>query len=236
MEKVIAVLTRADSSDEWCARLRGPVADALLESGPARAWPSTSATTRCGDSLMTMTVLDPPVGAVVSMWTQQCYGEQMTAALQLLAGRMRATVAAYLVTESVPLAGPAIEPGSRTIGFANVALLRRPADMDAGDLAGPLAAAPHIGGDRNAVDVRLHPELGGARPHPGRPGNRGHRRGVVPRGGDHPICRHSSVPPTTTTCRTGWAGWSPARLRLAPTRTSTPCRPAATCSRHRSRT
>jgi len=33
MEKVIAVLMRADSDDDWCARQRGPVADALLDLG-----------------------------------------------------------------------------------------------------------------------------------------------------------------------------------------------------------
>ncbi|HEY9303623.1 MAG TPA: hypothetical protein VIO95_04960, partial [Mycobacterium sp.] len=36
----------------------------------------------------------------------------------------------YLVTESVPLAAPAAESGTRTPGLANIALLRRPADMD----------------------------------------------------------------------------------------------------------
>ena len=33
MEKVIAVLMRAESDDDWCARQRGPVADALLGLG-----------------------------------------------------------------------------------------------------------------------------------------------------------------------------------------------------------
>jgi hypothetical protein len=127
MEKVIAVLMRADSSDDWCARQRGPVAQALLDLG----LPGLSVNVRddaVRHSLMTMTVLDPPVAAVVSMWTQQCYGEQLTAALELLAAECE-RLAAYLVTESTPLPGPDIEPGSRTIGFANVVLLRQPAEM-----------------------------------------------------------------------------------------------------------
>jgi hypothetical protein len=128
MEKVIAVLMRTDSSDEWCARQRGPVAEALLDLGlPGLAINVRDAAVR--DSLMTMTVLDPPIAAVVSMWTQQCYGEQMTAALELLAAECE-QLAAFLVTESAPLPGPAIEPGARTSGFANVVLLRRRADMD----------------------------------------------------------------------------------------------------------
>jgi hypothetical protein len=39
-------------------------------------------------------------------------------------------VAAYLVTESVPLPPPNIAPGERTPGLANIALLRRPGDLD----------------------------------------------------------------------------------------------------------
>ncbi len=128
MEKVIAVLMRAESDEYWCARQRGPVADALLDSGVL------GLTVNVRDdavrhSLMTLTTLDPPVAAVVSMWTQQCYGQQMAAALELLAGECD-RLAAYLVTESIPLLAPANEPGSRTTGLANIALLRRPDDMD----------------------------------------------------------------------------------------------------------
>ncbi|BBY00963.1 EthD domain-containing protein [Mycobacterium seoulense] len=128
MEKVIAVLMRSDSDDRWCARQRGPVADALLASG----LPGLSVNVRddaVRHSLMTLTTLDPPVAAVVSMWTQQCYGEQMTAALTLLEAECE-HLAAYLVTESVPLKAPATESGTRTTGLANIALLRRPAGLD----------------------------------------------------------------------------------------------------------
>ncbi|OBH88424.1 EthD domain-containing protein [Mycobacterium sp. E2733] len=128
MEKVIAVLMRADSNEEWCARQRGPVAGALLELG----LPGLSVNVRddaVRHSLMTLTTLDPPVAAVVSMWTQQCYGKQMSAALTMLEAECE-KLAAYLVTESVPLRAPATESGSRTAGLANIALLRRPAGLD----------------------------------------------------------------------------------------------------------
>src|SRR3974390_855009 len=107
MEKVIAVLMRADSNDDWCARQRGPLADALLELG----LPGLSVNVRddaVRHSLMTLTTLDPPVAAVVSMWTQQCYSDQMAAAINLLAGECE-QLAAYLVTESVPLVAPVTE-------------------------------------------------------------------------------------------------------------------------------
>ncbi|MEY8016172.1 hypothetical protein [Mycobacterium servetii] len=128
MEKVIAVLMRPDADDEWCARQRGPVTEELLGLGVA----GLAVNVRDGvvrHSLMTLTTLDPPVAAVVSLWTQQCYGEQVQAALRLLS-RECDRLAAYLVTESVPLVAPAVEPGARTPGLANVALLRRPAGMD----------------------------------------------------------------------------------------------------------
>jgi hypothetical protein len=128
MEKVIVALRRTDSNDEWCARLRGPVADELLDLGV----PGLSVNVRDSpvrESLMTLTTLDPPVVALVSLWTPQCYGPQVVAALRQLAAECE-QLAAYLVTESVPMAGPASEPGSRTTGFANIALLRRPADLD----------------------------------------------------------------------------------------------------------
>ena len=81
------------------------------------------------DSLMTLTTLDPPVVAVVSVWTQQSYGDQVREAIALLSKEC-AEVAAYLVTESVPLPSPNTAPGDRTPGLANVALLRRPEDLD----------------------------------------------------------------------------------------------------------
>lgn len=128
MEKVIAVLMRAEPDDDWCSRQRGPVADALLNLGlPGLSVNVRDAPVR--DSLMTLTTLDPPVGAVVSMWTQQCYGEQLQSALGILAGECQ-RLAAYLVTESVPLDAPAVAPGTATPGLANIALLRRPDGLD----------------------------------------------------------------------------------------------------------
>lgn len=127
MEKIIAVLRQAEPDDQWCARQRGPVADELLGLGV----PGLSVNVRDSavrHSLMTLTTLDPPVAAVVSLWTQQCYGEQTATALRLLAAECE-QFAAYLVTESVPLAAP-LEIGSRTAGLANIALLRRPAELD----------------------------------------------------------------------------------------------------------
>ena len=128
VEKVILTLRGADADDAWCARLRAQVAAELLDTGlPGLAINVRDAEVR--DSLMTLTTMDPPVVAFVSVWTQQSYGAQV----QAVTARLQTEcddVAAYLVTESVPLPPPPTVPGQRTAGLANVALLRRPADLD----------------------------------------------------------------------------------------------------------
>jgi hypothetical protein len=61
MEKVILVLRRAAADEQWCHRLRGPVAQDLLDLGS----------------------VDPPVSGFVSLWTQRSFGDQITSAVGL---------------------------------------------------------------------------------------------------------------------------------------------------------
>ena len=131
MEKIIVLLRREAADDAWCERLRGAVADELLALGvPGLTVNIKDAPVR--DSLMALTTLDPPVVAAVTLWSQQYYGSQVSAALDRLHQEC-AGLAAYLVTESVPMPGPAINPGARTEGMANLALLRRPDGLDERD-------------------------------------------------------------------------------------------------------
>nr|WP_090342008.1 EthD domain-containing protein [Mycolicibacterium malmesburyense]CRL72225.1 hypothetical protein CPGR_02252 [Mycolicibacterium malmesburyense] len=128
MEKVIITLRRASFDDAWCSRIREQVVPELLDLG----FPGLTVNVRDGvvrDSLMTLTTLDPPVVGFVGLWTQQSYGDPVAGALARLR-READEVAAYLVTESVPMAPPHTAPGERTEGFANVALLRRPPELD----------------------------------------------------------------------------------------------------------
>jgi EthD domain len=128
VEKVIVTLRGADADDAWCARMRCRVAADLLDLDV----PGLAINVRddvVHDSLMTLTTLDPPVVGFVTLWTQQSYGDQVKAAIARLEKECN-DVAAYLVTESVPLPPPDTEPGQRTSGLANVALLRRPSDLD----------------------------------------------------------------------------------------------------------
>ncbi len=128
MEKIIVALRRSDSDDQWVTRLCGPVTDELL----TLDLPGVSVNVRDAavrDSLMTLTTLNPPVQALVSLWTRQHYGDAARAALEVLSGTVD-SLAAYLVTESVPMPPPPTPPGERAPGLANIALLRRPTDMD----------------------------------------------------------------------------------------------------------
>src|SRR5581483_1816697 len=128
MEKVIVLLRDAERDDAWCAQLRGAVADKILALGVGGLSVNVRDDAVRG-SLMTLTTLEPPVVAVVSIWTQQSYGTQVGDAIKLLAGECQ-SVAAYLVTESVPLPASCAGIGERTTGLANIALLRRPDHMD----------------------------------------------------------------------------------------------------------
>ena len=128
MEKVIVALRSATGDDELTARLCGPVAGALLEIDlPGVTVNVRDAPVR--DSLMTLTTLDPPVQALVSLWVEQHYGDQVGAAMEII-GPAAESVACYLVTESAPLPPPPSPPGQRAPGLANIAMLRRPADLD----------------------------------------------------------------------------------------------------------
>lgn len=128
MEKVIVALRGAAADDDLTARLCGPVAAELLDLGlPGVTVNVRDAPVR--DSLMTLTTLDPPVQALVSLWTDQHYGQSLRSALELLGGEAE-EVGGYLVTESAPLPPPSTPPGQRCPGLANIALLRRPAQMN----------------------------------------------------------------------------------------------------------
>ena len=125
---MIVALRSAGADDGFAARLCGPVAADLL----GLDLPGVTINVRDApvrDALITLSTLDPPVVALVSLWADRHYGAPVRAALDLLAGQSD-LLAGYLVTESVPMAPPACAPGERAAGLANVALLRRPAPMD----------------------------------------------------------------------------------------------------------
>lgn len=124
----MVTLRSANPDEQWCTRLRTRVATGLSELDLAGLTVNVR-DAPVSASMMTLTTLDPPVSAVVSIWTQQYYGVALRTALELLAAECQ-EFAAYLVTESVPMPGPDVAPSARTPGLANIALLRRPPDLD----------------------------------------------------------------------------------------------------------
>lgn len=124
----MVTLRSANPDEQWCTRLRTRVASQLSELDLAGLTVNVR-DAPVSASMMTLTTLDPPVSAVVSIWTQQYYGAALRTALELLAAESQ-EFAAYLVTESVPMPGPDVAPSARTPGLANIALLRRPPDLD----------------------------------------------------------------------------------------------------------
>ena len=131
MEKVDYVLWRPEGTDRaaFAAALLGPVADVLLGAG-ARGLQVNVADGAVAGGLMQLVHTDPQMEAVLGVWVDSAAAEPRRAVDEVVAGAA-GRWAAYLVTESEPLRDPAPPPpGERTPGFANLAFLRRPPELD----------------------------------------------------------------------------------------------------------
>ncbi|ETD32320.1 EthD domain-containing protein [Williamsia sp. D3] len=133
MEKVMMSVRAPVPDDKWCSELRKRVVELTTKADfsgvtiNVRDSPVT-------DSIMTLTTLEPPIVAVISVWTHQNYGPGVSELINTLESDYRnpdyENIAAYLVTESIPLPPPVVESGTRTPGLANMAFLRRPEHID----------------------------------------------------------------------------------------------------------
>ncbi len=129
VEKVVFVLRQPSdaATDDWCEQLHTAVVDKIQTAGVhGLTLCAHDAAVRAAS--LRLVTLDPPLAAVVIVWVQQSYGPAIREIEAILAAAS-ANVHGYLVTESVPLPAPEYEPGSRSMGFTNIALLRRPANM-----------------------------------------------------------------------------------------------------------
>jgi hypothetical protein len=128
VEKVVYVLWRraGDDGETLRERLLGPVADALLAAG-ARGLQVNVADDAVAGALIKVTTVEPAIDAVVAVWLDTAMDAARAPVDDAVAAAADA-VAAYLVTESVPLPNTAhpAPHGQRTHGFANIAFLRRP--------------------------------------------------------------------------------------------------------------
>jgi len=131
VEKVDYVLWRPAgmSPAVFAETLRGPVVDALLGHG-VRGLQVNVADDDVAAAVMRMAHLDPQMEAVLGVWLDTASSAARRPVDDVVA-QVAASWAAYLVTESEPLPDDApAAPGERTRGFANLAFLRRPAELD----------------------------------------------------------------------------------------------------------
>jgi EthD domain len=136
MEKVVYTLSRVAPSSRRSLgpQLRGEVAAALLDLGAAGVQVNVADDAVEPAAGLRITTSSQPLEAVVSVWLDSAVDHLREPFDRALAA-VEATMAAYAVSESVPLRNtrcPAA-PGARTDGFAQVALLQRPAALSQDD-------------------------------------------------------------------------------------------------------
>jgi hypothetical protein len=130
MEKLVYVLWRDPETDvdQFAANLLGPVAGKLAELG-ASGIQINVADSLVAEAMLRLSTFDVPVAAVVSLWVHRCADAVRLPLEETLAGGS-ARVEGWLVTESVPLEPPRTKTGERQPGLAQIALVRRPEDLD----------------------------------------------------------------------------------------------------------
>ncbi len=132
MEKIISILTGADGD-----RLLAGT-DSLTAAGATKIQINVVDDAVTPADGQRMVHAAPAPNAFVSLWLPTVHAptrEPVDVAVRAAAGD-GARPTAYLVTESCPLDADATHPvelGHRTPGFAQIALLRRPADQSHGD-------------------------------------------------------------------------------------------------------
>lgn len=133
MEKIVYLAWRDAATDieTFAARLRGNLAAQLRALKLVRGLQVNlaDAAVAAGNGLR-QTFLDPPPDAVLQVWVDSAIAhlrQPVDAAIAAATARH----AAYLVTESRPLRNVEHppQPGQRTEGFAQIALLRKPARL-----------------------------------------------------------------------------------------------------------
>lgn len=126
MTKSMFLLWAADSEGDWdnqlCDRLTA------LASSPAIERIQLNVTDGpVAGALLRLSTFDQPVTAVVSVWSESAgAAEAVGVELGALANR----VAGYEVTETIALEPPYAPRGERADALTNIALLRRPAELD----------------------------------------------------------------------------------------------------------
>lgn len=130
MEKLVYLLWPPADTDlgTWTNTLHGALATEVLATG-AQGLQVNVSDEAVAEAMLRITSFDSPVMAVVSIWVDTVAGA-VREAVELLLRAASSRLAGYLVTESVPIAPPVVPRGTCAEGFTNVALLRRPAELE----------------------------------------------------------------------------------------------------------
>jgi hypothetical protein len=132
MEKVIYLLWRdpAEKPEAFAARLRDEVPRQLKDAGALRVRLNIADADVAKAVGLRQVLLKPQPDALVQAWLNTAIA-QLRQPVDEVIGGAAARAAAYLVTESQPTVNTKHppQPGARTFGFAQVALLRKPAAL-----------------------------------------------------------------------------------------------------------
>ncbi len=131
MEKVVYSLTAEPGAGaaELAERLRGRTVDRLADLGARGIQLNVVDEAAAPADGLRIVTSPAPADALVSVWVDSA-NDRFRAPVDRALAEEAATLAAYLVTESVPLVpDPPAVPGERTHGFSQVAFLRRPEDL-----------------------------------------------------------------------------------------------------------
>src|SRR5688500_17530000 len=131
MEKVLYALCRgAADAEAFAGSLLGPVAAALLERGAHGVQVNVADQAVAPAARLRIVTSSHPADAVVSVWVDSAV-DALRLPFDAVLAEAGERWAAYLVTESVPLANTRFvaAPGQRTEGLAQVAFLERPAAL-----------------------------------------------------------------------------------------------------------
>lgn len=114
----------AAADESWAHQLRARLAQ-LAKSAEVERIQLNIADDAVADAMLRLTTFDVPVRAVVSVWSDVDTSDIRTE-LAPLCDR----IVGYEVAETVALAPPRVAAGDRADALANIALLRRPPDID----------------------------------------------------------------------------------------------------------
>lgn len=120
--KTIHLVWRDDRPASWCDDLRADLTE-WARTQPLSRLQVNLADAAVSTAMLRLTTFEQPVAAVVSVWAPDPLD---IAPLASLADH----TAGYEVSETVRLEPPTAAVGERSAGLANIALLRRPPDLD----------------------------------------------------------------------------------------------------------